>query len=401
MASKRAQKQDGKDEQDDAPFPKDQHNDGDPDQGFVDPSRPDQVQLAGDRPEIIDIKVIDEGEAREGVDDRNDERTSDEEDAQDARRTARQTREAREEEGEEESQSERVRRRINRERALRRKSELKSEELARENRELRERLKIERVADTKVHEANLKALSTQIEAVKKDLEKAIEAGETKDQLELNIKLGELLADKKLLERDIATAKAQREHQEEDPGQREEGKIDPRAQEAASEWAKQNRHWWGKPEFRRHRDMTAALDRELLAQIREGEVDFEPYSDEHMTELARRVQAMYPNLEVYDTTGELADTDEEDPMRDDEYEDAPRRKSGRDREARRGAPQGGMGGRGTRRRPGPEELARQGKVVLTREDNATMRLFKLDPNDPKVRKRFAQERMRTILNGARR
>jgi hypothetical protein len=46
-----------------------------------------------------------------------------------------------------------------------------------------------------------------------------------------------------------------------------------------------------------------------------------------------------------------------------------------------------------------ELARQGKARLTEADYAQMRVFKLDPNDPKVRTQFAKERVRTILTEA--
>ena len=53
----------------------------------------------------------------------------------------------------------------------------------------------------------------------------------------------------------------------------------------------------------------------------------------------------------------------------------------------------------RQRASELEMARQGKVVLTAEDFKEMRIFKLDPNNPEHKKRFAQERARTLLASA--
>ncbi len=406
-------------------FPKDQHaGERDDNDGYVDPSRPDQlVNRPEDPTNAIEVEILDTSGEQAEVIDRSG-KGGDEEEDRDTRETREQREEARgrrraareDRDDDDGDYSEKVRRRINRERALRRKSDERSDEIAAENVRLRERLKLARKEDVTAQETTLAAKKEQIKTITTQLEAAIEAGNTKEQLDLTIKLGELQADIKLMERDIATAKEAQAGVEEETEARTDGPA-PEAVKAATKWARVNRSWWNLSAFKDAQKDTMTLDRQILAEIKDGDLDIEPYSDEHMDELAHRLKAAYPDLDIRNLDDERVDLDgdgdddEDRDMRDDddELERGSRRQNGRrevERNGRNGngrgrAPQGGIGGRGGRGRPDPVALARQGKVQLGREDYAQMRQYGLDPNDKKVRERFAKERMRTILTDAQR
>lgn len=314
---------------------------------------------------------------------------------------------------------------LNRERQLRQQTEATLAEERTARQQLADRLeRVERAQTEVAGNADVKSLEAQITALVPQITAATEAGETAKALDLQIKLGELQGDLKVLKYDLRkrqeaadaakAANAGRRDQRADSGT---VPIDPVAQQTSNEFIRMNRHWWNRTKNKEAREDAVAIDKEVLADLEAGELDFEPYSDEHFEEIAHRLHQTYPDLEICDLAGEtynFGDDEDDDDMndRDDRGRDRDRRDTRRepvrrdDRRDARGdrAPVGrGPGGigRGGRRTPSDAELARQGKVTLEQADFNTMRTFGMDPNNPEHKKYFAKERQRSILTDDRR
>lgn len=414
----------------------------DPNDNFLPPDRPDQVaesESANDpHGEVIDFStadtVIDTG-ARKDKDDEGErppsqvERRTDAAEPAPPRRQEREDRasrrQARTDEGTQDeddrrSYSRSVQKRIareravvNRERALREQTQKQLAEERAARQELAERvLKVERAGTKVAADADVKAIKAQIEALKPQIASAVEAGETAKALDLQIKLGDLQADLKVKEYDL-TLRAQNAAQVEENERKQraaaeaaakrgaragDGELPPEQSARGNEFIRANRHWWRRE--KEAREAAIELDLEILDDIKEGDLDFEPYSDEHFEELAERIHEAYPDLEICDLDREPYDfRDQVDDKQGDRGARGARVANGNQRGSARQAngnraPTGRLGT--SRARQSEAELARQGKVVLTEEDFKEMRIFKMDPNNPEHKKRFAQERARTIL-----
>jgi hypothetical protein len=292
---------------------------------------------------------------------------------------------------------------VNRERELRQQTqrELAEERAARQAQD--ERIaRLERAQTTVAGNANVKELEAKVEALKPQLAAALEAGETARVLELQEKLTDLKAELRVLKYDLEQKAKQADTQ---GGQRQQatGKTEvidnPEVAELATQFWRNNRHWANRSANKAAKDDAITIDREILADIKAGEVDFEPYSDEHFEELAKRLHETYPDLEIQDLDGQPYEFTDEDDMND-RQGSRDNRGSNRQRGPARGvAPLGRRGDNG-RRGPTAVDLARQGKVQLDQSDFETMRRFKMDPNNATDKKYFAKEKMRSILSGQR-
>lgn len=311
---------------------------------------------------------------------------------------------------------------LNRERQLREQAEarLAEERVARQATD--ERIaRIERAQTEVAGNADVKTLEAQIQALLPQIHAATEAGETAKALELQIKLGDLQGDLKVLKYDLkkkqeaaaAAETANRGRREQQTSNGDPRAIDPVAERTSGEFIAMNKHWWNRTRYRDARQDAIDIDKEVLAELEAGDLTFAKYSDEHFEEIAHRLHKVYPDIEVCDLEGEPYDFDsdeDEDDMtndRDTRGRDRDRRETRRDTDRRdaRGerAPVRGPGGigRGGRRAPSPAELARQGRVILEQADFNTMRTFGLDPNNKEHKKYFAKERQRSILTDDRR
>lgn len=308
-------------------------------------------------------------------------------------------------------------RRDNRAAELARKSEEKVSNLTRALGAANERIaKLERAGDEKGITATIAQLEAKIKEITTQLAAAKEAGNTTEDLALTIKLGEVQGELALARRDLQVAKARPAV---DPGAADnrgagDDKEDDKRPEIVEDWMTANRRWWNLPSAEALRKAAVVLDNQIREEIRDGELDIDEYSEAHMDELTMRLadeqERLGLDFEIRDFEGEVFIPEEEpDPSADRERgerhataangRDKGNDVRGRDRGTRR-APQGGMGGRDGRRGAQSDlELAKQGKARLTDEDYEQMRIFKLNPNDPEVKKRFAKERVRTILTEA--
>lgn len=387
---------------------------------FTDPSRQDQLNVSDvGHSEVVDVfgqeEVVNTGD---GVDlnssTEGDARTMSQEDGGDARvvdqpgrtdgsirRTARQAL-AQDEDGD---YSKRVRKRLARERALVNRERTLREQTQRELAEertarqaLTERLdRIERAQTEVTGNADVKALQSQIDALVPQIAAATEAGDTKKSLELQIKLGDLQGDLKVLKYDLQKKVEAARTQATKTVVRAVDtttEVDPEAIDSAERFKKANRHWWNRSANKEARDDAVTIDLEVINDIRAGELDFEPYSDEHWEEVARRLHESYPNLEIQDLDGVAYTFDDEgEPMKNDQTR-------GQQPNARRATPPMRGSQQNGRRTQTEADMARQGKVTLDQNDFNTMRLFKMDPNNPTDKKYFAQEKRRSILTGER-
>lgn len=297
---------------------------------------------------------------------------------------------------------------VNRERTLREQvqRQLTEEQTARRAQD--ERIaRLERAQTEVAGNTGVKDLEAKIEALKPQIAAAMEGGETAKVLDLQDKLSDLKAQLAVLKYDLQQrqrqADAQAATRQQQTGATDTTAVidDPRVAELAVAFQKANRHWWNRSANKAAREDCITIDKEILADIQAGELDFEPYTDEHFEEMARRLHDTYPDLEIQDLDGQPYQFDEDD-MNDDRDGNRGQRGNGNRQQQQTGrgsAPVNRMGQNG-RIRATEVDLARQGKVTLTQEDFATMRTFKMDPNNPTDKKYFAKEKMRSILSGAR-
>lgn len=393
---------------------------GQDDDEIIDVLAPDKAAEAADRgAEIAASRVIEELpeiEPREAVLERDEPR---EEVRADRDQEEREPRESRRRGETQDDYSRRVQGRINREIALRRRTERRLEEQTVLNDEMRDRLaKVERrqsVSDiTDDAKKKISDIEREIEAIKVKLAAAVEAGDTKMQMDINIELATKISEKTvILKRSEYQAEQARTTAAADPGtQGQPSAADQRVARMTSRWQTANRKWWNLNRFKDVRDDAIELDKDLRQEVRSGSLDLEEYSDEYFAELSTRLKENYPDLDVRGLDGEVIEAEPDDLDRDARRRDDDR---GRDREdppARRGRERdpppkrrshvgGNMGTRDGRRTPNDARtLAAQGRVRLTEADYAQMRTYGLNPNDPKQKKRFAEERMRTILTEGR-
>jgi hypothetical protein len=321
--------------------------------------------------------------------------------------------------------SRRVRGRINRERALRLRSDRRVDELTIANSEMRERLaRLERTQKASNIEGDaakkLDDLKKKIDECTTRLAAAKEGGDTAKELQIQIELTDLLAEKKIIEKrtEFLANEARNAAAAGDPGAGAgEDEPDPekkRIARATSKWQRENRNWWNLRRFSDVRTDAVELDKELRLEVSDGKLDMEEYSDEYFAELSARLKDLYPDLDVRGLDGERVEAESEDLDRDARNRDDDRdleRGRGRERDrddrgSRRPAPPrrhaaGNMGSNDRRRgNSDARTLAEQGRVRLTPADHAQMREYGLDPNSPKDKKAFAKERMRTILSEGR-
>lgn len=269
---------------------------------------------------------------------------------------------------EDDDYSKRVRNRINREQRAKRKErergdywENKARELAKEG--------YQREKDS--FERSIEQADSDIEQVQADLEKAIEDGQTKDQVRLTNRLTDLKADKARAEIGLNNLS---EDGNLDPF---DGKVSPTPdtnQSEADKWTESRADWYRQQGFERQTRIANRIDREVF---KDG---YDPNSPDYFEELDRRLKAEIP--EVYEDIDAKADTDDKD-----------------DKESNKSRGKPVVAGVDRSNESSNRQRANSSKVELTQEDFDTMRQFNLDPNDPEVLKEFARNK-REAEQGAR-
>lgn len=209
-------------------------------------------------------------------------------------------------------------------------------------------------------ESTVEQADSAIERTRADLERAIEDGNTKEQVRLTDDLTNWKAKK-------ARAEASLENLAPD------GNVQPfddkmsspkaKTQSEADRWMDDRGDWYRQPGFEKATRLANRLDKELY---KEG---YDPKTAEYFEELDRRIKAQMPDL--YDDVAPTAD----DGNTDDGGETKRKRSPV--------APVDGDQGR--------QRVQRGSKVKLDAEDFANMRAFGLDTNDPEVLKEYARNK----------
>jgi hypothetical protein len=199
-----------------------------------------------------------------------------------------------------------------------------------------------------------------IERIRADLERAIEEGNTKEQVRLTDDLTNWKAKK-------ARAEASLENLPSDGNvQPFDDKISSETQKGrkpADQWIEDRGDWYRQEGFEKATRLANRLDRELF---KEG---YDPETEEYFEELDRRIKAQMPDL--YDEDAGLsADEDTED----------------RGERKRKRSPVAPVDGDTSRHRG-----RRGSKVQLGEADFDNMRRFGLDTNDPEVLKEYARNK----------
>lgn len=305
---------------------------------------------------------------------------------------------------------------VNRERALRETTqrELTEERAARVAQD--ERIaRLERSQTEVAGNASVKELESKLATLKPQFVAALEAGESAKAADLNDQISDLKAKLEVVKYDLH----QKQRAAEAAAARRTTAAattttttdttatvdEQRAAELSAQFWRQNRHWANRTANKEAAADVVLIDKEILAEVEAGDLEFDRYSDEHFEELAKRLHAEHPHLELQDLDGEPYNFDDEDDMNDTRGGNKGRQQNnGRQqqggRQGNRGAAPVRNLGQGGRRQPNEVEMARRGQVVLDDEDRATMRTFKMDPNDPTAKKYFAKEKARSIISGTR-
>jgi len=402
-------------------FPKDQGVEGEGDR-FVPPDRIDQREDPEDRAQTIqfkdvsaDIEVIERRDDDDGRESAGDGEEDDDDEA-DQRQTRRRSADDDDDDpvqnGRRLSQESRsVRARVNRERVLREQAEAKVANAERRARSVEERLaKLERVTTEVQENTSVKALEAKIAALEAEVKKALAEDDHKLAFEKQADLGDAKADLKLMKRDLEAARRQQIAEEEarkQSGAGAEAAADTGESPGTVDWKHANRGWWNRARYKDAKEDAIGIDADILGEINNGDHDFVKYSDEHFELLNARLAELYPDLPLYHTDGRAF---EDDQQQEPDVNDRRNDRGARDRDGQR-APQNTrnrapVSGRGTRQQNGRRvqseaDLAREGKVTLSKEDFGQMRLYGLDPKNNEHKKRFAKERMRSILTEDRR
>lgn len=203
---------------------------------------------------------------------------------------------------------------------------------------------------------NIERADSEIESTQSELERAIEDGNTKDQVRLTSKLTDLKAEKIQAEVRLTDLP---ENGNVPPF---DGKVSPptdEAQSLADEWVEGHNDWYGARGFERQTRLANRLDKEVY---KDG---FRPDTPEYFKELDKRLKKADPSLY------------------EDLASDEPAERTG-DRRRRR-SPVAGVDSNTGGRKPSSS------KVELTKDDFANMRRFNLDTDNPEVLKEYARNK----------
>lgn len=243
-----------------------------------------------------------------------------------------------------------------------------NERLRQENESLRATRAAPEVIDTS-------ALDSKIGDVQKKLAKALEDGESDTAAALQVEIGTLTGQK-------AAKVAAPARREPPPAPRAAPKGGMTATGKA--FVDANQAWWSDPDFAAARSAVVSLDSQLIKQ------GSDPNSEGHYQRIAKKAKELGLKVRIRQPFD-----DGDGDMGNDTTVDLDDR-----REQRRQAPPQGGNGNGRGRVNTEARDARAGKIVITEADKATMRTFKLDPENPQHMRAFAKSRQERILDEAR-
>lgn len=261
--------------------------------------------------------------------------------------------------------------RLKRERRAKQRERERAAKLEQENRKLQARLKQQ---DRSSSAEEIAQLDSKIATAEADLEKALEDGDSKQQVRLTSQLTDLKAKR-------IAAEYTRPDDDPDDG----GDGDTRSTTVnplVTEYLESHSDWYQQPGFERYTRMLRKLDREVYDD------GFSPQDEEYFEELQERLKKSAP--ELFDEDGEV-DVDGLEERRKE-------LKAARDKDKRERNPVApSESGKVARSPDGGQPVGN--KVKLEKEDFQTMRKFGLDTSDPDVLAEFARNKRQRLLEEA--
>lgn len=251
--------------------------------------------------------------------------------------------------------SKKVKSRIERERRAKLKERERADYWERQAQELAKR---QQEGSRKELEKTVEQADSAIERTRNDLERAIEDGNTKEQVRLTDELTNWKAAKVRAEADLETLPTDGNVQ---PFDDKMSSQKAKTQSKADRWMDERGDWYRQPGFEKATRLANRLDKEIF---REG---FDPNTQEYFDELDKRIRKQMPDL--YDDVKPAAEEDSDTTGR-----------------KRKQSPVAGVDGD-----QGRQRVERGSKVKLEPEDFENMRRFGLDTNDPEVLKEYARNK----------
>lgn len=211
---------------------------------------------------------------------------------------------------------------------------------------------------------------TEIERLDREIDEAVESGDTKKVSQLTREMSRLTAEHAVKTEQLKS----RQNEHDDPDDLNQRSDQPKVIPRANDWLAEQ-DWWDDPEHARVKRFVRKLD---LALQERG---YDPNDDDFYEQLESAIEKKYPGVIVH-TMDDDRDPELEDD--DDEFAEIPSKRARSRKKARRAAnrqPVGGDGERtgGKRRRNRDGDGGRKGKT-LNRNQVANMRMFGMDPNN---------------------
>lgn len=202
--------------------------------------------------------------------------------------------------------------------------------------------------------------------IHKEIEEAMEAGDSKAVTRLTTELAEATAAVVTKREELKHKRAAEEHDDPDD-LRDKDKL-PSVIPRAKDWLSEQ-DWWDDPENAHVKRYVNRLDAKLQ------EKGYLPSDDDFYEQLEEAVENKYPGIIVRTMEGlELDDEDE-----DEEFDDIPDKRTSSKKKARRAARRQPVGGRDAGSRGNKARNRGRGKT-LNRNQIANMKMFGMDPDN---------------------
>lgn len=207
---------------------------------------------------------------------------------------------------------------------------------------------------------------TKVETINKEIEKAMEDGDSKGVTRLTTELAEATAAVTIEREKIKHKRAADEH--EDPDDLHDPDKPPAVIPRAKDWLSEQ-DWWDDPENAHVKRFVNRLDAKLQ------EKGYSPHDDDFYEQLEETVENKYPGI----ITHTMEDLGLDDEGEGDEFDDIPNKRSASKKKARRAARRQPVGGKDATSGRGRPRNRNRGKT-LNRNQIANMKMFGMDPDN---------------------
>ena len=208
---------------------------------------------------------------------------------------------------------------------------------------------------------------TKVEQIHKEIEKAMEDGDSTGVTRLTTELAEATAAVTIEREKLKHKRAADEH--EDPDDLHDPNKPPAVIPRAKDWLSEQ-DWWDDTELTHVKRFVNRLDTKLQ------EKGYSPHDDDFYEQLEEAVETKYPGIITHTMEDLGLDDDDEG---EDEFANIPDKRTASKKKARRAARRSPVGGKDAAGSKGRPRNRRQGKT-LNRNQIANMKMFGMDPDN---------------------